>query len=272
MLAKNTYVPARIGYGRCAAQRSALCHPDREAQEIRVGATNPRPASCRGFTLLEVLVSVTLLAIAMAITFGAYYNISRAWQRGVIMADNLNHGDFIMEQLVNGLRCAFYPPPQSNTPAGGSDYGFWLEKNGGGPEARDVISWVKNGAALLGPDNDLYRGLHRVRVSIEDDNDDRPVVASRAWRPFANLDSFSPEEVAPFYVSGKVQGLSCRVSTNLTDEGWEWEESWTDDATNHLPLVVEITLYLDAIAKDESPVEIKRLVEIPVAQLSLQVK
>ena len=224
------------------------------------------------FTLIEILVSVALLTAAMAITLGAYYSVSRAWQRGVTMADNLNHGDFIMEQLVNGLRCAFYPPPQSNAPAGDSDYGFWLEKNGGGADARDVISWVKAGAALLGPENELYRGLHRVRVSLEEDRDGLPMVASRAWRPFANPDSFSSAEVDPFYVSGKVRGLSCRVSTNLTDEGWEWEESWTDDATNHLPLVVEITLYLDAIAKDESPVEIKRLVEIPVAQLSLQVK
>ncbi len=222
--------------------------------------------------MVEVLVSVILLAIAMAMTLGAYYSISRAWQRGVAMADHLNHGDFIIEQLVTGLRCAFYPPPQSNTPAGGSDYGFWLEKNGGAPEARDVISWVKNGAALLGPDNSLCRGLHRVRVSIMDDTDGNPAVATRAWRPFANLDSFSPEAVEPFYVSGKVRGLSCRISTNLTDEGWQWEESWTDDETNRLPLAVEIVLYMDPIDKNEPPLEIKRLLEIPVAPLSLKMK
>ncbi len=224
------------------------------------------------FTLVEVMVAVALLATAMAITFGAYHSISRAWQRGVTLADRLNHGDFATEQLVNGLRCAFYPPPQSNAATLDPDYGFWLEKSGGGPEARDVISWVKIGPALLGPDDALGRGLHRVRISIEDDRDGRPAVAARAWRPFANPESFSPEGLDPFYVSGQVQGLACRVATNQTDEGWQWEETWENEATNRLPLAVELTLTLNAIDEDDEPVEVKRLVEIPVAALSLSKK
>jgi hypothetical protein len=184
------------------------------------------------------------------------------------MADKLNHGEYVMEQIVNGLRCAFYPPPQSNAPAAWPEFGFWLEKNGDGPEARDVISWVKNGTALLGPDNALDRGLHRVQVTVQDDSDGTPAVVSRAWRPFANLTSFTAAEVEPFFISGKVKGLSCRVSTNRTEEGWEWEDEWKDAATNRLPVAVEVTLFLEADEKDEAPVEMKRLVEIPLAPLA----
>lgn len=224
------------------------------------------------FTLIEVLVAVALMASAMAIAFSAYFSVSKAWQRGVSMADNLNHGDYVMEQLVNGLRCAFYPPPQSNAPRGGSDYGFWLEKHGSGAESRDVISWVKTGAALLGPENALYRGLQRVRISVEEDKEGLPAVAVRAWRPYANVDTFDSTQVDPFYVSGKVQGLSCRVSTNRTDEGWQWEDGWENEATNHLPLAVEITLYMDLIDKNDVPVEMKRLVKIPMAPFSWSAK
>lgn len=212
-------------------------------------------------------MAVSLLAAAMAITLGAYFNVSRAWQRGIVLADALNHGDFVMEQIVGGLRSAFYPPPQSNAPPAGSDYGFWLEKAGGGPESRDMVSWVKSGSALLGPEDRLCRGLHRVRVSIED-QDGSPAVASRAWRPFAQAESFDASSVDPFYVSGKVLGLVCRVSTNRTEEGWQWEENWRDEATNHLPAAVEITLYLEPIERDGPPVEMKRLVEIPLSPLS----
>jgi prepilin-type N-terminal cleavage/methylation domain-containing protein len=225
-----------------------------------------------GFTLIEVLVAVALMASAMAIAFSAYFSVSKAWQRGIVMADNLNHGDYIMEQLVNGLRCAFYPPAQSNAPRTGSDYGFWLEKHGSGAESRDAISWVKTGVALLGSDNLLYRGLHRVRLSVEDDPDGLLVVAVRGWRPYANVDSFDSTQVEPFYVSGKVQGFSCRVATNRTDDGWQWEDDWKDDATNHLPLAVEITLYMDPIEKNEAPIEMKRLVEIPMAPFSWNAK
>lgn len=222
----------------------------------------------RAFTLIEVLVAVALLAAAMAIAFSAYFSVSKAWQRGVTLADNLNHGDYVMEQFVNGLRCAFYPPPQTNTAGGSTDYGFSLEKHGSGDTARDVISWVKIGAALLGPDSALHRGLHRVRLSIEEDNDGAPAIAVRAWRPYANLDSFTFDQADPFYVSGKVQGLSCRVSTNRTEEGWQWQDEWENEATNHLPMAVEITLYLDPLDAETPPVEMKRMVEIPVAPFS----
>lgn len=229
-------------------------------------------ARTQAFTLIEILVAVTLLAAAMAIALSAYFSVSRAWQRGVTLADNLNHGDYVTEQLVNGLRCAFYPPPQSNAPGGWSDFGFWLEKSGSGATARDKLSWVKTGAALLGPDNALYRGLHRVQVSVEEDPDGMPAVAVRAWHPYANMEAFDASQVEPFFISGKAQGLSCRVATNCTDTGWEWMEDWKDEATNHLPAAVEITLYLDPIDRDDPPVEIKRLVEIPLAPLSWNAK
>lgn len=188
------------------------------------------------------------------------------------MADNLNHGEYVMEQLVNGLRCAFYPASQTNVAAGGTDYGFFLENHGEDTEAKDVISWVKTGAALLGPDNTLYRGLHRVRVSIEEDEDGLPAVAVRAWRPYANPDSFDPLHLDPFFVSGKVLGLNCRVSTNRTEEGWQWQDDWEHDATNHLPMAVEVTLYLEPLDPGDQPVELKRMAEIPVAPLSWSAK
>ena len=237
---------------------------------ISNGRQTTRPR--RGFTLIEILVAVALLAAAMAIALSAYYSVSRAWQRGVTLADSLNHGDYVMEQMVSGLRCAFYPPPQSNAAGGWSDFGFWLEKRGSGAEARDVISWVKTGAALLGQENVLDRGLHRVRVSVEDDPDGLPAVAIRVWRPYANPDAFDASQVDPFFISGKALGLSCRVATNRTDAGWEWMDNWENEATNHLPAAVEITLYLDPIERNDPPVEIKRLVEIPLAPLSWNAK
>jgi len=212
---------------------------------------------------------MALMAAAMAITFSTYFSVSKAWQRGVTLAENLNHGDYVMEQLVNGLRCAFYPPPQTNAQvARGTDYGFSLEKSGSDADSRDVISWVKTGTALLGPDDALDYGLHRVQVSIEEDKDGLLAVATRAWRPYANPDSFDFSQLDPFFVSGKVRGLSCRVSTNRTDEGWEWQDEWSNEATNHLPSAVEIILYLDPIDPDDTPVELKRMVEIPVAPFS----
>jgi len=236
-----------------------------------------------GFTLIELLVALALMVIALGITFSTFYSISKAWQRGQTMAENLNRGEFIMEQIVCGLHSAFYPVRQSSsatntqstntnvtvTASSSSDYGFVLVNDGDGSTARDSISWVKTGAALLGPEDSLWRGLHRVNISVEEDEDGRPAVASRAWRPYGNAIDFKPEDVTPFFISEKVMGLNCRVAREADEnEGWKWEDEWGPDATNRLPLAVEVILYLEPIDERNEPVEIKRVVEIPVAPLS----
>jgi len=244
------------------------------------------------FTLIELLVAVALLGMAMAITFTTFYSVSKAWQRGTAMADDLDHGEYVMQQIVYGLRSSFFPPSSAGTapsntttapsntttassnatpasPVSGGGYGFVLEDHGDGVESLDIISWVKTGTALLKLNDPLYKGLHRVRLSIEDDGDAGSAVAVRAWRPYANSITFDPMEITPHFVSGKVVGLNCRVAKEMEDDKWDWTDTWEEDeATNCLPRVVEITLYLEPLDFDEPPVEIQRTIKIPVAPLS----
>ncbi|MBU4286237.1 MAG: prepilin-type N-terminal cleavage/methylation domain-containing protein [Verrucomicrobia bacterium] len=238
------------------------------------------------FTLIELLVAVALLGMAMAMTFTTFYSVAKAWQRGTAMADDLDHGEYVMQQIACGLRSSFFPPSakqaSSNvantnaastnavpaTPTAGGGYGFVLEDNGNGVDARDVISWVKTGTALLRLNDPLYKGLHRVRLSIEDDDDAGSAVAVRAWRPYANLITFDPMEIIPHFVSGKVVGLNCRVAMEMEDDEWDWTDTWENEATNCLPLAVEVTLYLEPLDRNEPPVEIQRTIEIPLGPLS----
>lgn len=273
-----------------AAPRSPLHAP----QATVYGLLQPPAYSLRStvgglraaFTLIEVLVAVALLGLAMAMTFTTFYSVSKAWQRGTAMADDLDHGEYVMQQITCGLRSSFYPPAggqatsnnaatnnptagiSNATPVSGGGYGFMLEDNGNGVGARDIISWVKTGTALLKVNDPLYKGLHRVRLSIEDDGDAGPAVAVRAWRPYANSITFNPLDILPHFVSGKVVGLDCRVAKEMEGDKWDWLEVWENDATNRLPLAVEITLYLEPLDHDEPPVEIRRTIEIPVAPLS----
>ncbi len=240
-------------------------------------------------------MAVALMSMAMAMTFATFYSVSKAWQRGTAMADDLDHGEYVMQQIFCGLRSTFYPPAGgqasatnaagvttgtvagasnsvSATTTSGGGYGFWLEDNGQGENARDVISWVKTGTALLKLNDPLYKGLHRVRLAIEDNGDDGPAVGVRAWRPYANSINFDPMEIEPHFVSGKVVGLNCRVAKEIKDDKWDWQDQWEDDATdqatNRLPLAVEITLYMEPLDKEEPPVEIRRAIEIPLGPWS----
>ncbi|MEI6807610.1 MAG: prepilin-type N-terminal cleavage/methylation domain-containing protein [bacterium] len=221
-------------------------------------------SSSRGFTLVEIMVAILLVLMASTMTYVTFAAVTKAWRNGSRMAEDLNHGDFIMDQLVMGLRSAYFPDAQGQV----ATYGFWLTDSGSGSSSDDAISWVKQGTALTESNSVTVAGPHRVRFSIEKNEDGVPSAAVRYWRPFALPDDFDPMAIQPEFISSRVCGFNCRVATNTSENIWEWSDIWEKDDTNRLPRAVELTIYLEPIGKDRAPVEITRCVEIPVWRLS----
>ena len=66
-------------------------------------------ASRSGITLVELLLAITLMAIIASVTYFSFEAGTRAWRTGTEVANNLHHADYVLEQLVMGLRSAYYP-------------------------------------------------------------------------------------------------------------------------------------------------------------------
>jgi prepilin-type N-terminal cleavage/methylation domain-containing protein len=245
--------------------RNALFVPIRAPARPATAPPGPLPPAGRGFTLIELLLALSIMVTASALVVLTFANVSNAWQRGTALAKDLGHGEFIMEQLTMALRSAYYPDVITSNASAGA-YGFWLTDGGDGETARDTLSWVKLGNALVGSDPALANAPHRIQVFLVDTDEDEPAFAIKAWRPFAQPEDFDPEEIPPLALSTEVRGLDCRVATNVANEKLEWETEW--EATNRLPQAVEITLYLSPVEKDGPPVQLKRCVRIPLAPLS----
>ncbi len=215
---------------------------------------NPRPVRrSRGFTLLELLVALSIFSIAFAIVGVAFYTTTRAWSRGTQALEGLHEGDYVMDQVVSALRSAAW----FRTTGANGRYGFWIE-DGEDQYPADTISWVASGSALMPPDSPYRLGLHRLTLSIEDSDLGEPSLTVRAVPPF--VDEEDMEEPEPWFASGGVRGLDCRI--------WDGElEDWIDEweFTNRLPTRVEIALYFDPPRPGEDPVVLRRLVDIPVA-------
>jgi hypothetical protein len=135
-------------------------------------------------------------------------------------------------------------------------YGFRLESNGGN-YPRDRLSWVTASDAFMPPDEPLANSLHRLVVSIENNEDGQDAVAIRALPHLADTEE---DEVKPWFISSEVKGIGCRVYNPDTQS---WENEWED--TNSVPSLLEITLYMEPVQEYEEPVKIQRLVEIPIA-------
>ena len=232
--------------------------------EFGFRSTNPhsviRIPQSSGFTLLELLVALTILVFAFAIIWETFSGTVRAWQRGGQLLDELRHGDFVMEQLVSALRSAAFPPSAKADAKIAGRYGFRLQTGSAGSYPGDKLSWVTASSAFIPPSSELAKGSHRIIFSIESDDDGEPAVCIRAYDPL--LEEEDTVEIERWFVSTEVQGIQCRVY-NLDEE--IWENSWEGEKTNTLPSLVEITLYMNPIEEFGDPVTLKRVVEIPIA-------
>jgi prepilin-type N-terminal cleavage/methylation domain-containing protein len=221
--------------------------------------------SSAGFTLLEILLAVSILGVVSVVTFMTFSTAAGAWQKGTKLADSLHHGDFVMDQLVMGLRSAYY------SKVNGEEYGFWHEDDGDGPNARDEICWVKLGGALVGRNSRFAETPHRVRFFISEDDEGDSVAAVKAWRLQGQIEDFDADEVEPMFISKRITGFNCRMAYELDEDGEiDWLDEWEDDLTNKIPTVVEVTLYVDPVKEGDDPVELKRIIGLRLGALAWQ--
>ena len=223
-----------------------------------------------GLTLIELMLAVGLLAVLSTISFLCYNAAVRAWRAGTELSNSLHQGDFVIEQLIMGLRSACKKTDGKTV--------FVLKDDGDGASAHDSIQWIKLGSAMIGSDSP-YAGMpHAVEVSIRDVPNARGKaqtgLAVRSWRLDLQQEDFDPDQVPPVLLSTRVVGFSCRAldknqnpaSTIDSKPDLKWLDEWIGPAyTNTLPKAVEITLYVQSPEKGREPLEMKRIVRLPMA-------
>jgi prepilin-type N-terminal cleavage/methylation domain-containing protein len=235
---------------------------------VTIRARRPGRNRRRGLTLIELLLAVGILAVVSSVAYFSFDAGVKAWRAGTELADSLNHADFVLEQVAMALRSAYYPDASRASGA----YGFVLNDGGRTESARDTISWVKLGTALVGADAPYAGTPHRVEIGVrdaEDGSDDRSSgFFVRSWRIDAQPEDFDPAEVKPLFLTPRVVGFNCRVLKNDQEPAkeLEWDDEWED--TNRIPFAVEVSLFLQPPREREEPIEVRRIVEIPLAAIS----
>jgi hypothetical protein len=218
---------------------------------------------------VELLLAIAIFALVSALSAVLLATVTKAWQRGTALAEDLHAGDYVIEQLVNGLQSARWRDRND---------GFLLKDNGSGPEASDSISWVKEGPDLVGEDTTLGKTFHHVRFFVGRDKKGKAGALYTAWGDeYLQPDNFNSEELEPVLLSDRVVGFNCRVATNDFDmDELHWLDTWEDsigagdNLTNHVPRFVEVTVYLKPLDEGDPPIEMKRWADIPIARQGMK--
>jgi type II secretion system protein J len=204
-----------------------------------------------GFTLLEVMISVVILAIAMMVAWQMFAAVTRSWTGARARMDKTHHGDFVLSQLSASLRSmAFF---ESKPEA----YAFRVKNNLSG-YGKHSISWVTASGAFIPPGEIYAHGLHRIEIGGGEDDDGNEGLVVTVWPYLAEEDEV---EKKSWFISENIKGLRCRVyDTKEGEEGWT--EKW--EYSNSIPGLIEITLYAEPASEHDDPVEFRQLIEIPL--------
>jgi len=212
----------------------------------------PRRNRKAGFTLIELLVALAIFSLVAAMAGGSFWAITKAWNRGGEMLEQLHYGEYVMGQLVTALRSAawFSSKPEA--------FGFWLDDRGGTSKtAANKISWVTSGTAFLPPDSPYQNGLHRLSVTVDSEGGESGLVV-RAW-PHVS-EEVEENDVDGWLISSEVAGLSCEWYDFEDDR---WSQNWEE--TNSLPKLLRVTLTMKRRKDFDEELELQRLVVLEVA-------
>jgi len=215
----------------------------------------PRQNSRAGITLIEILISTTIMAMCMAIVATSFTQVSKAQRSATRQQKALHQGEFVMELIGEALRSSAFLGNATEK------FGFRLEDEED-KYAADSISFVTSSSAFIHPGSPLKHGLHRLQISI---HEDEQALAAYAY-PHLIDDSeenkdWEPDD--PWVVSRRVKGLNVRPYS-FAEEAFE--DEW--ETENTIPQFVEVTLFIEVPPKDpdDKPevLELLRIIELPV--------
>jgi len=181
-----------------------------------------KPRGAQGFTLIELVLALTIVAVMVTLLFAGVRVGLRAWQRGEDRAAYLQHGrslNQLVEESLGGIA------PFAGQPDELTVNPVLLFKGD-----TDKVSFV-----TVAPPMPLPAPMPFVAVTFSVDSGTSPGFAIRE-KALPNFDPF--EAVAPAVVDPMITNVKFRYLRNTGG----WEDSWDAVTELALPQAIEVTL------------------------------
>jgi type II secretion system protein J len=205
-----------------------------------------------GFTLLEIMLAITILALVATAVYATWSAGLAGWKRSATITDELQRERIVMETLADLTQSAVFF----------SSRDLLYEIQGTRePQTGDTVSFVTGSDLLLPQTEVAIGGMRRVTISLARD----------AWgRPFLGI-SNTPAlqtEQSPDPVIHILSMDVCGFGVRYRDpRSVSWVDTWEE--TSLIPSAVEYTVAFGANDGRTPPVVVTRTVELPAARYAM---
>lgn len=179
----------------------------------------------RGFTLIEILVAITITALVLFTIYGIFTSVSKARKRVETQSEGYRQARIIFDRIGREIRGAYVT---SNNPNSHAQTVF----AGGINEQGDPFLQLTTTATT--PQSGVNTGLALVGYELENDPET------------PNGKVLIRTETSPFSVTQKDQTSGYRLATDLDDMKLRFyaNGAWQDQWQSGIPDIVEVTLTL----------------------------
>ncbi|MBI3854445.1 MAG: prepilin-type N-terminal cleavage/methylation domain-containing protein [Planctomycetes bacterium] len=196
----------------------------------------------RGFTLVELMLAVLILAIMMSIIYGVVVSTVSAARRVEEITATSEIGPAILTQIRADLEAAFLPKEGEF---------FVASKRAGAGNNRDRIDFV-SGVMAYGPENEIeaprFHSVNEVGYQLlESRKDPGLAILYRREDYFIDAEPLKGGRLTELY--DRVRSFSLRFR-----EGDKWRDDWNSKTQKGLPRAVEIELKIQ-VTDREKPAE-----------------
>ena len=213
-----------------------------------------RPGADRaGFTLLELMLAITILAVVITAVYTTFTTSLNAWKRSIGVSDALQRQRIVMDTLSELTKSMVFVNSRAGL------YSFLAERN---VRTGDSVSFVTASDVLLPPTEAVAAGMRRVTISMQYDERGWPYLA---LQNAPALETSEEDQGQLHVLSADVSGFAIRYRDPRTGQ---WQEEW--DEAGLIPSAIEYTIAFGGLDGRTPPIIMTRAVDLPIAQFVMQ--
>ena len=208
-----------------------------------------------GFTLVEILLAVTILSLVITAVYATWSTTLMAWRRGSNASEVFQRQRVVIDILTDLAQSVVYFASSPNLYAvtGTSKPGFG-----------DSVSFVTASDVALPPSEAIAAGMRRVTISMEQDEYSRKylaiVNAPAVSANQSNTTTLADNTLQAHVLSMDVSGFSVRY---LDPRDGTWYDKWEESTL--IPSAMEFTVVFGEQGGRFPPIVVTRAIDLPVA-------